>query len=589
MDGVMALDKLRDHYKHCIRLSASNKINQKNAFDLQLIDFMQDLVSRSEDGQMNFKIASSALDVGAKIYSNRVDFIQSEAQKVASSLLIALDGQQNSAGNDDTSALDDSNTEEQEFRDGAKKKKPNRTKNVKTVVEDTNLLDAKLEKTVLGDVYLDGLSQEFDISCPAALISYNALTQPNCLLTIESSHSRIDYRDISIPRPQIDIVPSEQCNFVTLIAKNVNCAQIIRNNQNSQICPRLEKFLFNDRTTAIPGITNNDELNTSGAHEFNPELYAKDDHSFDDHCDADSVTDDIENRPEEPIPNLNQIASSKPTDYVYSEEHHRLLNIWAGPHAWKAVKVAQSVRKENPRKRIKLEQNPIDFNENYSEDLEKMKDKEIRHSADIIRRWKKPPRPQDFNLNEETVEKMLVNTFTKPEDTYNCTKTPAEASIVVGIDHDYSRDTPNSPGGLALSDDESVDEFRADPVVDGFGAPMNDSQQHDLEFAGENLIEQPFLVAQVNIPFAKVAKKMDVRRLKRVIWDLLPEKVDQDTSSIHKEFSNVYTELPSLVSTRMANDLSQPIAFVTLLHLANEKNLKLTPNSDLNDFIIEQD
>lgn len=769
-DRAPAFDRLKDHYKHCIRLSASNKINPKNAFELQLIDYMQDLVSTTEDGQMNFKIASSALDVGAKIYSNRVDCIQSEAQKVASSIMMALDGQQHSS-NDPNDTHNDSNTsatddrmndssEDIERNKERRRKRQARSKNVKTVVEDTNLLDAKLEKMVLGDSFLDGLSQDYDMSCPAALICYNALTQPSCLLNIESNNLRKNYREpdsatiseANAKTSTLAVIHEEtehetnnetenteqgsserldkdgdtimeeeseqiskssiitatknsathglittisssinQCSLVSLITKNSNCAKVIRDNLNTPICPRLENFLFNDRTTTISGLYSNDdsivipshEANhvdssklAGGEHQFKPELYDNNADYGDDHFDdAESIAD---NQPDENdlIPNLDKIAASKPSDYGYSKENHRLLNTWAGPHAWRVMRVPQSARKDMPpksvRKRSKLEQKPIDFGEPHLKTVEQLADKSIRFSADVIRKWKKPLLPQDHNLTEQTVRSTIAHTLLMPEETYHCMKTPADVLKLVDNDHDYTKtdrdlDAPASPemGGFDEVHDDSDDEFRADPATDGvemaiFGAPLNNSfnLQTDLEFAGENLIEQPYTVAQVNIPFAKIAKKMDVRKLKRIMWDLLlpperrleqtmlgnefhnlaqdgdrtnvtingrnsaePQEVseisdtgqdqtvimvtengDQQTkqgkktpspapseSAVHLEFSNLYGELPIRVSSKMANDLSQPIAFVTLLHLANEKNLKLIPKQDLKDFLIEQD
>ena len=664
MEGVIALDKLKDHYKHCIRLSASNKINPKNAFDLQLIDYMQDLVTNGEDGQMNFKIASSALDVGAKIYSSRVDCIQSEAQKVASSILMALDGQKGSSDNLDVSTADQNesggsdqlNGEHGDGEEGAQTRAKRKTKrNVKTVVEDEALLDGKLEQMVLGDPFLDGLSQDYDMSCPAALICYNALTQPNCLLTIDSSNLRKDYRERS------GDLPNDNHNLVTLITKNVNCAQIIRNNQTNQICPRLQNFLFNDRSTKISGLDNNlhetieslpvlDSTHLApegGAHVFDPEQY--DDGIGNDDC-SDIVEDgqaDGQNE-NDLIPELDRIAASKPSEYVYSTEHHRLLDTWAGPYAWKVAKAPQTAKKDpkSARKRVKFEQMPIDWSEESEPINEDIVDKPLRHSADVLRRWsKKPFRPQDHNLDEETARSVISHTFLRPEDTYHCMKTPADALKSVDNDHDYATrngsvdDVPNSPGYGGFDDvhDDSDDEFRADPVVEGnevalYGADPNTSltQHADLEFAGEHLIEQPYTVTQVVIPFAKVAKKMDVRKLKHVMWELLlpPEnRIEKSTieqndvtmienghsesdnvsgdqatmieitkktpsptpSEVRLAFSNLYGELPVGVSSKMANDLSQPIAFVTLLHLANEKNLKLIPNQDLKDFIIEQD
>lgn len=769
MEGVVAsLERLKDHYKHCIRLSASNKINPKNAFDLQLIDYMQDLVSTGEDGQMNFKIATSALDVGAKIYSNRVDYIQSEAQKVASSILMALDGKQQREDSDQNRSrtndsitsdrMDDSHEggDQNDDEDGNRKKKlkkQNRNRNIKTIVEDDTTLDGKIEKLVLGDPFLDSLSQDYDMSCPAALISYNALTQPNCLLTIESSHLRTNYMGVEtlFTTPQVpsqkpsandvpealstiaeeredeekdadgdvvmndesddkedqenrgedldetivmatsdDVAPStsstyatatnsqtnfltnsntnEQVDLVTLITKNVNCAQIIRNNQSNHICPRLGTFLFNDRTTVISGLDLNqdDETNklpqnsqqpnnnatrfSGGEHEFDPKSYNDNADYGDDHFgDAASVMDDCENdrgSPDKPderrFRNLDQIAATKPTEYCYSKEHHRILSAWAGPHGWKAAKAPLTAKKplglKSARKRTKLIAEPIDFKVEYDlKELEQIADGEIRHHSTTIRKWKKPLLPQDHNFEEVAMREIFKQTLLKPEDTYHCAKTPADAFKLVEKDHNYIEEAPSSPGipgGFDDVHDDSDDEFRADPIVEGnevavYGAPINDTLTHqaDLEFAGEHLIDQPYEVAQVNIPFAKIAKKMDVRKLKRAMWEvLLPPQSNNVTvlpsngtsgnnttftngseqqkentldktvianepsiSPVHLEFSHLYGELPDKINSKMADDLSRPIAFVTLLHLANERNLKLLPKGDLKDFVIEQD
>lgn len=646
-EGVVGLDRLKEHYKHCLKLSSHNKINQKNAFDLQLIDNMLELVKG--EGTMNFKIASSALDVGAKIYSNRVDCLDHEAQKIASSLNMATNrdnlddshASHNMSG--DSDQLNENNGDNAQTRAKRKAKK-----SVKTVIEDEALLDGKLEQMVLGDPFLDGLSRDYDMSEPAALICYNALTQPNGLLTVDSSNFRKDYREKSEP------VVSENYNPVTLITRKSNCAKIIRDSQTKQICSRLQNFLFNDRTTKLSGLdTNLDEsvqslpvLNSThmapegGAHVFDPEQYddgvGNDDYSdIADNCQADDLNEN------DLIPDLEKIAASKPSEYVYSEEHHRLLNTWAGPNAWKVAKAPQTAKKDpkSTRKRVKIEQMPSDFSEESKPINDAVVDKQTRFSAEALRRWKKPLRPQDHNLTEEAVRSVVMTSFLSPEDTYHCLKTPADARKSVENDHDYAArngsvdDSPDSPGYGGFDDvhDDSDDEFRADPVVGNnevalYGADPNASlaQHADLEFAGENLIEQPYTVTPIVIPFAKVAKKMDVRKLKHVMWELLlplENRIENDVTMIennHSEsinvsgdqatiielakktpsptpsevrlaFSNLYGELPVRVSSKMASDLSQPIAFVTLLHLANEKNLKLIPKQDLKDFIIEQE
>ena len=55
-----------------------------------MIDHMEDMVASSmamgADGNMNFQMASGAVEAGVKIYSSRVDSVATEAYKVLSNL-----------------------------------------------------------------------------------------------------------------------------------------------------------------------------------------------------------------------------------------------------------------------------------------------------------------------------------------------------------------------------------------------------------------------------------------------------------------------------------------------------------------------
>ncbi|XLR14255.1 hypothetical protein S83_042193, partial [Arachis hypogaea] len=60
-------------------------INQKNTWELNLIDHITDIIKAGEeDGyvETNFQKASCTLEAGVKIYSLRVDSVHSEAYKV---------------------------------------------------------------------------------------------------------------------------------------------------------------------------------------------------------------------------------------------------------------------------------------------------------------------------------------------------------------------------------------------------------------------------------------------------------------------------------------------------------------------------
>ena len=67
-----------------MKLSAENKINTKNAFHLQLIDYMSEMMRNKKTSEMdNFQAASCALDASAKIYAYRVDSVHSDTLKLA--------------------------------------------------------------------------------------------------------------------------------------------------------------------------------------------------------------------------------------------------------------------------------------------------------------------------------------------------------------------------------------------------------------------------------------------------------------------------------------------------------------------------
>ena len=60
--------------------------------------------------------------------------------------------------------------------------------------------------------------------------------------------------------------------------------------------------------------------------------------------------------------------------------------------------------------------------------------------------------------------------------------------------------------------------------------PSQDSQPEDAkDFFGENLVEAPNKVAQIHIGYARVAKKIDMKKLKSTMWQMLrDEEIDKE-------------------------------------------------------------
>lgn len=124
-------------------------------------------------------------------------------------------------------------------------------------------------------------------------------------------------------------------------------------------------------------------------------------------------------------------------------------------------------------------------------------------------------------------------------------------------------------------------------------------------YGDSNLLAEPQKVNKIEIQYAKTAKKMDMKKLKQSMWSLLTEisRTEADTKANHNEpgkeeapaevageklLSGLTQNLQRSLPPLMAQNLSIPLAFACLLHLANEKNLKLEGTEDLSDVLVRQ-
>ncbi|KAL2482153.1 Condensin complex subunit 2 [Forsythia ovata] len=83
-DPCLGKEQILELFQNCIKLASENKINQKNTWELNLIDHLNEIIKVEEenDVETNFQKASCTLEAGVKIYSMRVDSVHSEAYKV---------------------------------------------------------------------------------------------------------------------------------------------------------------------------------------------------------------------------------------------------------------------------------------------------------------------------------------------------------------------------------------------------------------------------------------------------------------------------------------------------------------------------
>ncbi|XP_046682723.1 condensin complex subunit 2-like isoform X2 [Homalodisca vitripennis] len=84
---VVSTLEMQEHVSRCVQLNTENKINTKNAFGLQLIDYMPPILAKQSG--TNFTAAACQLDAGAKIYAYRVDAVHKDVMKLVETCMFA--------------------------------------------------------------------------------------------------------------------------------------------------------------------------------------------------------------------------------------------------------------------------------------------------------------------------------------------------------------------------------------------------------------------------------------------------------------------------------------------------------------------
>ncbi|KAH8389554.1 hypothetical protein KR215_000975 [Drosophila sulfurigaster] len=178
-------------------------------------------------------------------------------------------------------------------------------------------------------------------------------------------------------------------------------------------------------------------------------------------------------------------------------------------------------------------------------------------------------------------------------------------------DH-FSADTPHSPSAMNISEmPEGADTgtfLDGDQAIGGNISQGNTTLRNNcndtvLEIATD-FEGAPTQVTKVIVPFAKRAKVIDMKNLKRSCNSLIQKQllndVQEESIPTHLKssqehyakgmasFKEVYDELPSMLTPKMADSLSPSVALYAVLHLANDMRLRLIPQDDFENFTIRQ-
>ncbi|XP_077378416.1 condensin complex subunit 2 [Festucalex cinctus] len=593
--------QISEHYSTCIKLSTENKITTKNAFGLHLIDYMADILKQKDSELTNFKVAAGTLDASTKIYAVRVDAVHADAYRVLGGL-----GADTKPGEE----------EEQNEDADVTTKQPKKRRPPKNTVEQnlSNLNSTESERKCEVDPMFHHMASSFDESSTAGVFLPVLFSENSrCELLFPSHMTLLQSKSSYSPPPPMTVPASP---FM---------AGLQRSQEKSNICPSLQDFSF---TSWNPEQTMSQLLGKmkQGEHVFDvnaepePEADEEDYPEFD--ADYEEGLDDCEERLKEQkegceasgsgrgrdvipigegdITTMCLQLSSQPREYSYFSP--RTMATWAGPGYWQFKPKHKldhlpdkETRKKKPKKAFE-----IDFNADVNFDTFWR----ITRAATTISKSalsssnKKSTLPADFQFPPGTLSQLsLIPSMSLCQEAQK--RLSGELREGIG-DYDYNNpnDTANfCPGLQAADSDDDMEGFPDSEDTQPSGQSFPPPSLGISTYGDQDLVPEPHRVNKIEINYAKTAKKMDMKRLKSSMWTLLtdspenPKKVEvteEPEVCGEKVFSQTAKELLQRLPNTMAQNLSVPLAFVALLHLANEKNLELVKVDDMSDIIIKQ-
>ncbi|NWY59026.1 CND2 protein, partial [Chionis minor] len=621
--------QLSEHYSTCIKLSAENKITTKNAFGLHLIDYMTEILKQKDSELTNFKMAAGTLDASAKIYAVRVDVVHADTYKVLGGL-----GKDSSPTKTTGSpGGEDSSAPEAVKRVQTKKKHSGKT--IEQNLNNINVSEANRRCEI--DPMFQRTAASFD-ECSTAGIFLTGLRTQNW-------HSELLFDSKVVPLPSSETLTLPNSDPVKVVDLKLLLVQCVEKrpicsslagfqftkwdaeSHDESVSALLDKFRKSDQVFDI-----NAEID-SDVEDCAPTLPGDDFHSdsrrsaaadkigeFTENINSfgtihQSKRTDVDPFGEGDIGTMCLHLSMKPGEYSYFSP--RTLSMWAGPEHWrfKPRHKSNADSEKETKKRSAKKAFEINFDEDIDFETYFRKTKaSITLAKSILEseNVKSTTLPTDFNYDPNNILQL----FLKPAVKLCRTSEPDSA-----LDHEdeigeYDYNNPNDtsnfcPALQAADSDDDNDPIQFVGQMGEFNLTTHPEGQElngvvdgvDITTYGElNLIAEPQKVNKIAIQYAKTAKKMDMKRLKKNMWDLLTDaqekemaaevnaEEEKDASVVEGEkvFSSITKALLHRLPSVMAKNLSIPLAFACLLHLANEKNLKLEGMEDLSDVLVKQ-
>ncbi|KAJ3258766.1 hypothetical protein HK103_003360 [Boothiomyces macroporosus] len=575
-----------------LKIAADNKINVQNTWNLALIDYFADMTLLREGDSINFQKASFTLDGCVKVYTSRIDSVDSEARK----LLIGLAGSE----------------EEKEVVEGEEKVVKRRKQTAKTLDDNSALSMKEFELDFIVDPLFQKTASDFDEGGAKGLLLSHLDISPNGNLIFDAS----DSTDLFVGE-DVDLDLSDLKGTLELIAAEFSPKLA---NVSLEICPTFSNFQFNTTSEDFTVPLNREDFYADNLetisnfgeedHEIKANITHDDqdyggfdgnDMSFNDN-DASNVFDAANTTitPQETEKIIQMVENSIPIDesgFAYFEQKGRN---WAGPEFWKSrstKKFSENTTKTVSKRKPKT---TLEFNEDEKVDPEVLfaKGKTSTLLAKSSKSSDDHLLPEDLKYSWDKMTTLFLKPFKLQEiKQLNRQVVARDSQMEVGREASGNFQLPDDMGvdfapqqNDVMDDDIGGDFFGGFDDEDDNDDPLNELPSQmtipahiangaELEY-GDQLVSEPVRTKSKPIFFARQAKRVDVQKLKENLW----EKINEETET--KTFTHIVSELDQVYQPKQRKDISVAFCFICVLHLANENNLTIQGDANMKELII---
>ena len=368
-------------------------------------------------------------------------------------------------------------------------------------------------------------TRQSDEQCTASLISHNIFLKNDSLLFDSTSvyHTQTAADPEPHPEPTIDT-----SHLASLIPSLLNSERVI--------CPTFDGFRFNNWTCTEeksfyePPPSQPDTQESEQAEPFVPgmeDLADEDDFGVDamSSCDEGEERDQVIRAPEKERMTIDDLTLAlEPTEYGYFNP--QLSNMWAGPGHWKlkpASSKGEGEKKERKKKIVTTHSFDTPQDDLFKHFIKSRAKTTLADETLRSNRTSDNTLPLDIHYLESSLRKLSMMPLWRGKIAV------AEKIVSSGESTDkdwYNYDNPHDLSNYCPNDqDDSGDD--AGPAEISFGTPC-DTDINPTPIGDLQLIDAAPKIERIDIHYAKQAKKIDVRKLKKVMWSSIAQRDSED-------------------------------------------------------------